>query len=63
MTPGDAAATAAESAARRSYGRLVAVLAAADGDLFLAEDALQDAFAQALVTWPRSGVPTSPKDG
>ena len=72
MTPGDAvvsdaagseraAATAAESAARRSYGRLIAVLAAADGDLFLAEDALQDAFAQALATWPRSGVPTSPE--
>jgi len=37
---GAAAAAAAESAARSSYGRLVAILAAADGDIALAEDAL-----------------------
>jgi predicted RNA polymerase sigma factor len=57
----DGAAAAAESAARRSYGRLVAILAAADGDLALAEDTLQDAFAQALATWPTTGVPANPE--
>src|SRR5262245_9570279 len=30
------------------------------GDFDLAEDALQDAFATALETWPRDGVPSSP---
>jgi predicted RNA polymerase sigma factor len=55
------AAAAAESAARTSYGRLIAILAAADGDLALAEDTLQDAFAQALTTWPVSGVPANPE--
>jgi RNA polymerase sigma-70 factor (ECF subfamily) len=60
MTRADVSA-AAESAARSSYGRLVAVLAAADGDIALAEDTLQDAFAQALVTWPQSGIPSNPE--
>jgi RNA polymerase sigma-70 factor (ECF subfamily) len=30
------------------------------GDIGLAEDALQDAFAAAVATWPRDGVPASP---
>jgi RNA polymerase sigma-70 factor (ECF subfamily) len=60
MTRADVFA-AAQSAARSSYGRLVAVLAAADGDIALAEDTLQDAFAQALVTWPRTGIPSNPE--
>jgi RNA polymerase sigma-70 factor (ECF subfamily) len=56
-----AAAAAAERAARTSYGRLVALLAAASGDLALAEDALAAAFEQALVTWPATGVPANPQ--
>jgi len=60
MTRADVSA-AAQSAARSSYGRLVAVLAAADGDIALAEDTLQDAFVQALVTWPRTGIPSNPE--
>ncbi|HEX5858875.1 MAG TPA: DUF6596 domain-containing protein [Microbacterium sp.] len=60
MTGADARA-AAERAARDSYGRLVAMLAAADGDIAHAEDALGDAFARALATWERAGVPDNPE--
>jgi RNA polymerase sigma-70 factor (ECF subfamily) len=52
---------AAERAARESYGRLVAVLAASTHDLALAEDALADAFESALRTWPSRGVPENPQ--
>ena len=51
----------AERAARRSYGRLVALLAASTGDLGLAEDALGEAFVAALMTWPDAGVPGNPE--
>jgi len=51
---------AAERAARLSYGRLVAMLAARSGDIGSAEDALGDAFASALQTWPERGVPDNP---
>jgi len=51
------AQAAVELAARASYGRLVAILAAPTGDLALAEDALADAFERALATWPRARVP------
>jgi RNA polymerase sigma-70 factor, ECF subfamily len=54
------ARAAAERAARSSYGRLVALLAAPTGDLELAEDALADAFERALRTWPDRGVPDRP---
>lgn len=56
----DEARAAAERAARDSYGRLLALLAAAAGDVALAEDALSGAFEQALRTWPVSGVPRGP---
>ena len=46
-----------ETVARRSYGKLVAFLAARSGDVAAAEDALADAFAAALTDWPTSGVP------
>lgn len=55
------AAQAAEAAARSSYGRLLALLAARDGDIARAEDALAEAFERALRTWPGSGVPRSPE--
>jgi RNA polymerase sigma-70 factor (ECF subfamily) len=47
-------------AARDSYGRLLALLAASTSDLAAAEDALADAFERALLTWPSQGVPGSP---
>lgn len=47
-------------AARTSYGRLLALLAAASGELASAEDALADAFERALTIWPRDGTPDNP---
>jgi len=52
---------AAEAVARRSYGKLVAFLAARTRDVAGAEDALSDAFAAALQDWPRAGIPASPE--
>ena len=54
-------ARAAERVARESYGRLVALLAWQWRDLAAAEDALGDAFAAALRTWPVQGLPASPE--
>jgi RNA polymerase sigma-70 factor, ECF subfamily len=51
---------AAEHAARESYGRILAFLAARTRDVAGAEDALSDAFASALSTWPAEGVPNNP---
>jgi len=55
------AAEVAETVARRSYGKLVAFLAARRGDVAAAEDALADAFAAALGDWPGSGIPHNPE--
>jgi predicted RNA polymerase sigma factor len=55
------ARVAAERAARESYGRLIALLAAPTRDIALAEDALADAFERALRTWPAKGVPDNPQ--
>jgi predicted RNA polymerase sigma factor len=54
------AARSAGVAARDSYGRLLALLAASTSDLAAAEDALADAFERALRTWPSQGVPGKP---
>jgi RNA polymerase sigma-70 factor, ECF subfamily len=56
-----AAHATAEAVARRSYGKLVAFLAARTRDVALAEDALAEAFAAALVDWPLRGVPRKPE--
>lgn len=53
------AAATAEAAARRSYGKLVAILAARTGDVAGSEDALSDAFGAALAEWPARGVPAN----
>ena len=45
---------------RDEYGRAVAVLARVFGDIDIAEDAVQDAFAEALRRWPSAGLPPSP---
>jgi RNA polymerase sigma-70 factor (ECF subfamily) len=57
----DAARRVAETAARASYGRLVAILSARCHDIAAAEDALADAFAAALRVWPERGVPDAPE--
>ena len=45
---------------RAEYGRAVAVLTRMLGDLDLAEEAVQEAFARAAERWPRDGTPPSP---
>src|SRR5471032_2367825 len=51
----------AQAVARRSYGKLVAILAARTRDVASAEDALSEAFASALVDWPVKGAPQNPE--
>jgi len=51
----------ADAVARRSYGKLVAFLAARTRDVAAAEDALSEAFASALIDWPRNGCPQNPE--
>src|SRR5712692_1586128 len=59
---GDAEARSmAEAVARRSYGKLVAFLAARTRDVAAAEDALSEAFASALSDWPVNGCPANPE--
>jgi RNA polymerase sigma factor (sigma-70 family) len=45
---------------RIESARIVGALARYTGDFALAEDLAQEALAEALVTWPRDGVPASP---
>lgn len=61
MPHAQSAREAAEGAARRSYGKLVAFLAARTRDVAGAEDALAEAFATALAAWPQRGVPDNPE--
>jgi RNA polymerase sigma-70 factor (ECF subfamily) len=52
--------TAVERVFRAEYGRAVAVLVRVFGDIDVAEEAVQDAFAEAVRRWPETGVPPSP---
>ena len=52
--------TAIERVFREEYGRAVAVLVRAFGDIAIAEEAVQDAFVAAVEAWPTAGVPPSP---
>lgn len=61
MADADDVRAAAERAARTSYGRLLALIAASTRDVALAEDALADAFEKALRTWAESGIPQNPE--
>src|SRR6478752_5481150 len=45
---------------RAEYGRAVAVLVRVFGDIDVAEDAVQEAFAVAVERWPVEGLPASP---
>ncbi|MGH2891997.1 MAG: RNA polymerase sigma factor [Solirubrobacteraceae bacterium] len=45
---------------RQEHGRAVAVLVRSFGDIDLAEEAVQDAFAEAIRRWPERGLPPSP---
>ncbi|MGH7838101.1 MAG: RNA polymerase sigma factor, partial [Candidatus Binataceae bacterium] len=46
---------------RDEFGRIVASLIHLIGDFDLAEDAAQEAFATAVESWPREGVPQNPR--
>ena len=46
---------------REESGRILASLIRLLGDFDLAEEALQDAFAAALVQWPKAGKPANPR--
>jgi predicted RNA polymerase sigma factor len=62
LREGDAQArSTADAVARRSYGKLVAFLAAHTRDVAAAEDALSEAFASALADWPVKGCPSNPE--
>ncbi|MCX4537074.1 RNA polymerase sigma factor [Streptomyces sp. NBC_00841] len=45
---------------REEYGRSVAVLVRAFGDIDIAEEAVQEAFVTALDRWPSAGLPPAP---
>ena len=51
---------AIERVFRAEYGRAVAVLTGTFGDIDLAEESVQDAFAVAIERWPAAGLPPSP---
>ena len=57
----DTVARAVEAVLREDRGRLLAALIARFRDFQLAEDALQEAAASALVHWGRVGLPQSPQ--
>ena len=58
--PRASTAAAAEAAFRDERAAVLATLIRQLGDFQLAEDALQDAFAAAIVAWERDGVPDRP---
>jgi RNA polymerase sigma-70 factor, ECF subfamily len=58
--PDGPASTTVTTVYRQEYGRCVATLVRVLGGIDLAEEAVQDAFATALVRWPATGVPANP---
>ena len=54
------AAPQIERVFREEYGRAVAILVRVFGDIDVAEEAVQDAFATAVQRWPATGLPPSP---
>jgi RNA polymerase sigma-70 factor (ECF subfamily) len=58
---GDAARALIAKTYRAESGRVLATLIRLLGDFDAAEEALQDAFAAALVQWERDGVPSNPR--
>jgi RNA polymerase sigma-70 factor (ECF subfamily) len=53
-------AAAVDASFRAEWGRIIATLIGVTGDWDLAEECAQDAFARALQTWARDGVPDRP---
>jgi RNA polymerase sigma-70 factor (ECF subfamily) len=59
MSPG-VPATEIEHVFAAEYGRAVSVLVRVFGSIDIAEEAVQDAFAEAVRRWPAAGLPPSP---
>lgn len=57
---GETATVVVERVFRQEQGAVLATLIRHLGDFQIAEDAVQDAFAMAVATWPRDGVPDRP---
>src|SRR5262249_35946168 len=51
---------AAESVFREETGRIIATLIRISGSFHWAEEAMQEAFASALASWPEKGIPQNP---
>ena len=49
-----------EQVFREESGKITASLIRLSGSFEWAEEAMQDAFASALVTWPKTGIPQNP---
>jgi RNA polymerase sigma-70 factor, ECF subfamily len=60
VSPTDAVSAALARTYRAERAAVLATLIRQAGDFQLAEDAVQDAFEQAVVAWRRDGVPASP---
>ena len=56
----DAADAALADAHRREWGSVLAATVRVTRDLDAAEECVQEAYAQALVSWPAEGVPRNP---
>jgi RNA polymerase sigma-70 factor (ECF subfamily) len=54
------ARTSVESVFREESGRIIATLIRLSGSFDRAEEAMQEAFASALTTWPERGIPQNP---
>src|SRR5215471_10291300 len=57
----DQASLAAESVFRQESGRILASLIGISGSFDRAEEAMQEAFASALASWPEQGLPANPR--
>lgn len=55
-----AVAAAVAEAHRREWAQVLATTVRVTGDIDLAEECIQDAYAKALATWATSGVPAHP---
>lgn len=60
MTSQEDVRAAVEVAYRDEWGQVVATLIGITRDWDLAEESAQEAFAAALITWPRDGIPARP---
>jgi RNA polymerase sigma-70 factor (ECF subfamily) len=60
MTPPDAVESAIADAHRRGWAQVLAATARAARDLDLAEECVQEAYAGALTSWSRDGIPDKP---